>query len=184
MVTKDKKWYVLRVIGGQENKVKIYIQNEINKYGLSSYIESVLVPTENIYYMKNGKKLSKEKVSYPGYIILEACLEGEIIHIIKSIPGVVSFLSEKKGGEPLPLRESEVKKMLKHVDDSILTKEDISNVYFEIGEHIRITEGPFNGFDGIIENINMERMKVDVNVKIFGRRTPIELGFDQIEKLI
>ena len=176
------KWYVVRAVNGQENKVKAYIETETARLGMADYISQVLVPTEKVIQIKDGKKIAKEKVYFPGYIMVEANLTGEIPHIIKSIPGVIGFLGEVKGGDPVPLRQSEVNRMLGKVD-VLSIKEDSVNIPFSIGETIKVVDGPFNGFNGTIEKINEEKRKLEVMVKIFGRKTPLELSFMQVEKV-
>jgi len=177
-----KKWYVVRAISGQENKVKAYIETEISRAGLSDYVSQILVPTEKVIQVKDGKKISKEKIYFPGYIMIEATLVGEVPHVIKSISGVVGFLGEVKGGDPVPLRMSEVNRMLGKVDELSL-QEDVQNIPFSVGETVKVIDGPFNGFNGTIEKINEEKRKIEVMVKIFGRRTPLELSFMQVEKV-
>jgi transcription termination/antitermination protein NusG len=177
-----KKWYVVRAVSGQENKVKAYIETEISRLGMSDYVSQVLVPTEKVVQVRDGKKISKEKVYFPGYVMVEANLMGEIPHVIKSITGVIGFLGEVKGGNPVPLRTSEVNRMLGKVDELSITS-DIQNIPFNIGETIKVIDGPFNGFNGTIEKINEEKRKLEVMVKIFGRKTPLELSFIQVEKV-
>ncbi len=182
MAESVKKWYVVRAIGGQENKVKNYIENEITRLKLSDYIDQVLVPTEKVIQIRKGKKINKERVYFPGYIMIEANLSGEIPHIIKSVPGVIGFLGEVKGGDPVPLRKSEVNRMLGKVDELAVQNENVTIPYI-IGETVKVVDGPFNGFDGSIEKINEEKRKLEVMVKIFGRKTPLELSYMQVEKI-
>ncbi len=177
-----KSWYVVRSVSGQEHKVKTYIDNEIVRLNLQDYISQVLVPTEKVVQVREGKKISKEKVYFPGYIMVEANLAGETAHIIKSISGVIGFLGETKGGEPLPLRKSEVNRMLGKVDELSLESDSLM-IPFNYGETIKVVDGPFNGFNGTIEKINEEKRKLEVMVKIFGRKTPLELSFAQVEKV-
>jgi transcriptional antiterminator NusG len=177
-----KKWYVVRAVSGQENKVKAYIENEINRLGMGDYISQVLVPTEKVVTVKDGKKIIKDKVYFSGYVMIEANLAGEIPHIIKSISGVIGFLGEVKGGDPVPLRLSEVNRMLSKVDE-LAVKTDTHSIPFNIGETIKVIDGPFNGFNGTVEKINDEKRKLEVMVKIFGRKTPLELSFMQVEKV-
>lgn len=176
-----KKWYVLRAIGGKEKKVKEYIENEIANAGLQEYISQVLIPTEKVYQIRNGKKISKERNFFPGYVLVEACLVGEIPHILKSIPNIIGFLGDTKGGEPVPMRQSEVYRILGRVDEMAESGEEM-NIPFVVGETVKVIDGPFNGFNGIIEHINEEKKKLQVMVKIFGRKTPLELSFMQVEK--
>jgi transcriptional antiterminator NusG len=182
MADSVKKWYVVRAIGGQENKVKTYIENEVARLGLSDYVDQVLVPTEKVIQIRNGKKVNKERVYFPGYIMVEAYLSGELPHVIKSVTGVIGFLGETKGGDPVPLRKSEVNRMLGKVDELAVQNENVAIPYI-IGETVKVIDGPFNGFDGTIEKINEEKRKLEVMVKIFGRKTPLELSYMQVEKI-
>ena len=177
------KWYVVRAIGGQENKVKAYIETEIARLGLSDFVSQVIVPTEKVIQIKDGKKINKEKVYFPGYIMIQANLSGEIPHIIKSITNVIGFLGETKGGEPVPLRQTEVNRMLGKVDELSLEADQNVVIPFTKGETVKVIDGPFNGFDGTVENINKEKRKLEVMVKIFGRKTPLELSYMQVDKI-
>ena len=179
----EKKWYVVRAVSGQENKIKAYIENEIARLGLQDYVEQVLVPTENVVQIRNGKKVNKEKVYFSGYIMIKANLTGEIPHIIKSITNVIDFLGATKGGDPLPLRQSEVNRMLGKVDELSVDADVNVAIPFTKGETVKVIDGPFNGFDGTIENVNEEKRKLEVMVKIFGRKTPLELSYMQVEKI-
>ncbi len=174
-----KKWYVVRAISGNEKKVKQYLENEISRLGIEDFISQVLIPTERVYQIRNGKKISKERNYFPGYVLIEAVLTGEIPHIIKNIPGVLGFLGTK--GEAEPMREVEVNRILGKVDELADQGEEI-NIPFIVGETVTVTDGPFNSFSGIIEEINEEKKKLKVMVKIFGRKTPLELGFMQVAK--
>jgi len=156
-----KKWYVVRAVSGQENKVKAYIETEINRLGMSDYVSQVLVPTEKVVQVRDGKKIAKDKVYFPGYVMIEANLVGEIPHIIKSITSVIGFLGEVKGGEPVPLRMSEVNRMLGKVDE-LAVNTDTQAIPFKIDETIKVIDGPFNGFNGTIEKINEEKRKLEV----------------------
>jgi len=177
----EKKWYVLRAVGGKEKKVKEYIENEIVQLDLQDYITQVLIPTEKVYQIRNGKKISKERNFFPGYLLIEAALVGEIPHILQNITNVIGFLGAEKGGDPLPLRPSEVNRILGKVDELAECDEEL-NVPFVVGETVRVVDGPFNSFNGIIEEVNTEKKKLKVMVKIFGRKTPLELSFMQVEK--
>jgi len=177
-----KKWYVVRAVSGQENKVKNYIETEISRLGMADYISQVLVPTEKVVTVRDGKKIAKDRVYFPGYVMVEANLTGEIPHIIKSITGVIGFLGETKGGDAVPLRLSEVNRMLGKVDELSVKTDNIS-IPFTVGETIKVTDGPFNGFNGTVEKVNEDKRKLEVMVKIFGRKTPLELSFMQVEKV-
>ena len=176
-----KKWYVLRAIGGKEKKVKEYIENEIANAGLQEFVSQVLIPTEKVYQIRNGKKISKERNFFPGYVLVEACLAGEIPHMLRSVPNIIGFLGDTKGGEPVPMRQSEVYRILGRVDEMAASGEEM-NIPYVVGETVKVIDGPFNGFNGIIEKINEEKKKLEVMVKIFGRKTPLELSFMQVEK--
>lgn len=179
MSDQGKKWYVVRAISGKEKKVKEYIESEIKRLKLQDYISQILIPTEKVYQVRKGKKISKERNYFPGYVLMEATLIGEIPHIIKNVPDVLGFLGTR--GEPDPIRPSEVKRILGKVDELAEQGEEV-NVPFIIGETVTVTDGPFNSFSGVIEEINEEKKKLKVMVKIFGRKTPLELGFMQVEK--
>jgi len=173
------KWYVVRAISGKEKKVKEYLESEIKRLQIQDFISQVLIPTEKVYQIRKGKKISKERNYFPGYVLIEADLSGEIPHIIKNIPNVMGFLGTK--GEPEPIRESEVKRILGKVDELAEQGEEV-NVPYIVGETVTVIDGPFNSFSGIIEEINEEKKKLKVMVKIFGRKTPLELNFMQVEK--
>ena len=179
----DKKWYVVRAVSGQEHKIKAYIENEITRLGMQDYVEQVLVPTENVVQIRNGKKITKEKVYFSGYIMIKANLSGEIPHIIKGITNVIGFLGATKGGDPLPLRQSEVNRMLGKVDELTVDVNTSVAIPYTAGETVKVIDGPFNGFDGTIEKVNEEKRKLEVMVKIFGRKTPLELSYMQVEKI-
>lgn len=197
----SRKWYVVRAAGGKEKKAKEYIENEIKRLDLGEYVSQVLIPTEKVYHVKNGKKVSSERIYLPGYILIEAALTGEIQHIIRNLPHVSGFLTgnvekrvrvknEKTGKEeekvirekePIPIRMSEINKILGHVDE--LRDKDEENITpFIIGEPVKVIDGPFNGFDGTVEEISEDKKKLKVMVKIFGRKTLLELNFVQVVK--
>ena len=181
MSDNTKKWYVLRAIGGKEKKVKEYIENEIANGDLKGFVEQVLIPTEKVYQIRGGKKISKERSFFPGYVLIEASLVGEVEHILRSVPNVIGFLGDTKGGDPVPMRPNEVNRILGKVDELAETDEEL-NIPFVVGETVKVIDGPFNGFNGTIEGINEEKKKLQVMVKIFGRKTPLELSFLQVEK--
>ena len=179
----ENKWYVVRAVSGQENKIKSYIENEISRLGMDNFVEKILVPQEKVVQIRNGKKITKDKTYFPGYIMIKANLVGEIPHIIKSVTNVIGFLGETKGGEPIPMRQSEVNRMLGKIDELSLQDDTDIIIPFIHGENVKVIDGPFNGFDGTIEKINEEKRKLEVMVRIFGRKTPLELSYMQVEKL-
>lgn len=179
--TIEKRWYVLRAMGGKEKKAKKLIETEIVSKKIEDYVSQVLLPSEKIIVMVNGKKTFKEKSFYPGYILIEVALVGEVAHILKNIPEVLGFLGSEKGGEPTPLRQAEVNRILGKVDE-LNTQESLSDTKFYVGETVIVNDGPFKTFAGVIEEVNEEKKKIKVMVKIFGRKTPLELSFMQVEK--
>jgi transcriptional antiterminator NusG len=176
-----KKWYVVRAISGKEKKVKETIDSEVRRSNMGAYISQVLIPMEKFYQIRDGKKVSKERNLYPGYVLIEADLTGEIAHTLRQLPNVIGFLGAEKGGDPVPLRRAEVNRILGKIDELAESEEAIHNPY-HVGEGVKVIDGPFNGFNGVIEEINEEKKKLKVMVKIFGRKTPLELSFMQVEK--
>jgi transcriptional antiterminator NusG len=180
MTDSGKKWYVIRAVSGKEKKVKQYIDAEISRLGLTEHVAQVLIPTEKVYQIKDGKKVSKERSYLPGYVLIEANLVGEIPHIIENITGVINFLGSK-GEAPAPLRQTEVNRILGKVDE-LADSEEVLNIPFVVGETVKVTDGPFNSFSGVIEEVHEDKKKLKVMVKIFGRKTPLELSYMQVEK--
>ena len=177
-----KRWYVLRAISGKEKKVKEYIELELSRNKeLAQYISQVLIPTEKVIEFRKGKKIVKERNFYPGYVLVEAALVGEVPHFLRNVPNVISFVGEDKGKKPVPLRDDEVKRILGYAD-KLQESDEALEQEFQVGETVKVIDGPFNGFVGVIEQVNNERKKLKVVVKIFERRTPIELRFNQVEK--
>lgn len=174
-----KKWYVVRAISGSEKKVKQYIDNEISRHNLQDNVLQVLIPMEKIFQIRKGKKITKERNYFPGYILIEAALNSEIEHIIRTVPGVLGFLGTK--GEAVPMRPNEVNRILGKVDE-LADKGEAMFESFMAGETVRVIDGPFNSFSGVVEEVNEDRKKLKVMVKIFGRKTPLELSFMQVEK--
>ena len=177
-----KNWYVVRAVSGQESKIKDHIMAEMTRLGFQNEVEDILVPTEKVIQIRNGKKISKERVYFPGYIMIKANLSGEIPHAIRSVTNVIGFLGETKGGDPIPLRPAEVNRMLGKVDELAIAVDQIS-IPFVIGESVKVIDGPFNSFHAEIEAIDEQKKKLQLMVKIFGRKTPLELNFMQVEKI-
>ena len=172
-------WYVLRAISGKEGKVKEYIDAEIKNGSLNGCVAQVLIPTEKVVQVRNGKRVVKEKNYLPGYVLVEAKLVGEIAHTLRNTPNVLGFLPNLNN--PTPLREVEVNRILGRLDE-LEENLDLSIVPFNVGDAVKVTEGPFSGFTGSIEKIDNEKKKVTVTVKVFGRSTGLDLGFMQVEK--
>jgi len=180
MEDNTKQWYVVKAISGKEKKIKEYIETEINRLGLQDYVSQILIPTEKVYQLRKGKKISKERNYFPGYILIFATLAGEIPHIIRNVNGVLGFLTTPEGN-PIPLKQNEINRILGKVDELAESGEENVTPFF-IDETVKVIDGPFNGFTGVIEEVNEEKKKLKVMVKIFGRKTPLELSFMQIEK--
>lgn len=179
------KWYVVRAAGGKEKKAKEYLEKEIANRNLGHLVSQVLIPTEKVYTVRNGKRVASERMFYPGYILIECHLTGELKHIIRNeIPNVGGFLTESKGKdkEPMPLRQSEVNRILGKVDEAI--DSDIETVTtLVVGEAVKIIDGPFSGFNATVDEIISDRRKLKVMVMIFGRKTIIELNFSQVTQV-
>ena len=182
----DPKWYVVRVISGQEKKIKTYLESEIERENLQDFIPQVLIPSEKVYEMRNGKKRVRERNFFPGYVLVSADLtHGEANHLINSIPGVIGFLGSGGMGqakEPVPLRQSEINRILGKVDEIDEMEEKLDTPYI-VGESVKVMDGPFSGFTGTVEEVFEEKKKLNVMVKIFGRNTPVELNYMQVEKV-
>ena len=187
----ETKWYVLRVVSGKERKVKEYLDKDILRSGWQDLIKQIFLPMEKVYKVQNGKKVMREKNYFPGYVMMEVVdtnnggrLPDDIVMSISNITNVMHFLTDGKGskGNIICLRKSEVNKMLGKVDEMNDLGGSISEPFI-LGETVKIIEGPFNDFNGVIEEVNEEKKKLKVTVKIFGRSTPVELSFMQVEKL-
>ena len=193
MSESSKKWYVLRAAGGKEKKAKEYLEKEIERCGLQDLVSQVLVPTEKVYRIRDGKRICTERLFYPGYVLIEAELTGELQHIIRNeVPHMSGFLTEKrdvKRGDgkaqeeklPIPLREDEVRRIIGWEDENAVAEAE-TVVDYAVGEAVKITDGPFSGFDGTVEAIVEDRSKLKVMVMIFGRKTILELNFTQVTK--
>jgi transcriptional antiterminator NusG len=202
----ELKWYVIRAISGQEKKVKQYLESEIARLNIGDKITNILIPTEKVYDIKNGKKTVRERAYLPGYIVIQAALEPELIQLIKDINGVVGFLNYKKeeielikddSGKkkskdglkkvkvirevPIPLKPNEIEEILSKAEE-LKNMEEIPENPFVVGETIKVIEGQFIGFDGEIKEVLDDKKKLIVLVKMFGRNTPLELGYSQVER--
>jgi len=177
------KWYVLRVVSGKERKVKELLDREISRSDWGKVVKQVFLPVEKVYKVQNGKKVMRERNFYPGYVMIEVeqgKLNDDIISTIKNTNSVIHFLGKE---DPIALRKAEVNKMLGKVDEMSDAGVTLSEPFI-IGETIKIIDGPFNDFNGVIEEVNDEKKKLKVNVKIFGRATPVELNYMQVEKIV
>ncbi len=178
MSNNQKNWYVLRAIGGKEKKAKENIDAEVKRRNLEDLIGEVVVPVEKVYQQRNGKKVLKEHILYSGYVFVECVLDNEAKAVLLSVANVLGFLGD---GEPQPIRASEVNRLIGRVDEvADDTMED--QVPFVVGDTVKVTDGSFSGFSGEVEEVNEEKKKLSVMIKIFGRKTPLELNYYQVEK--
>ena len=179
--TEHVRWYALRSYSGHENKVKAYIESEINQADpalkMEERILAVIVPSEKVYEMRDGKKRTKTRNFFPGYVLVNCVLDKDTKHLILNTPSVISFVGPKN--EPAPLRNAEVDKILGRMEE----KKDVETVEvrFRVGDPVKVIDGPFNTFRGFVQEVNQERSKLKVMVSIFGRKTPVELDFSQVE---
>ena len=179
MADKKFNWYVLRAVSGKEAKVKEYIDAELKHNDLlKKHVSQVLIPVEKHASLRNGKRVEKEKISLPGYVFIEAELIGDVAHTLRFMPNVLGFL----GGldEPTPVPQRDINRMLGSVEETEF-EENLDCPYL-VNDTVKVMEGPFSGFSGVVEEVNLEKRKLKVTVKIFGRKTPLELGFMQVEK--
>jgi len=179
----ETKWFVLRVVSGKERKVKEYLDKEISRGGWSEVVKQVFLPVEKVYKVQNGKKVMRERNYYPGYVMIEIIdgkLSDDLRDTIKNTNSVIHFLGKEN---PIALRKAEVNKMLGKMDEMAESGGVSMSEPFIVGETIKIIEGPFNDFNGVIEEVNDEKKKLKVTVKIFGRSTPVELNYMQVEKI-
>ncbi|GJM62078.1 MULTISPECIES: transcription termination/antitermination protein NusG [Persicobacter] len=185
-MSSELKWYVVRVVSGQEKKAKSYLETEVQRHNLEDYVAEVLIPSEKVYEMRNGKKRVRERNHFPGYVIVSADLShGEALHIVNSTPGVIGFLGDTSGAnaKPVPLREAEINRILGvGQEEEPEMEEATTDMVFTVGESVTVMDGPFSGFTGAVEEVYEERKKLKVMVKIFGRNTPVELNYIQVEK--
>ncbi|MBQ7443283.1 MAG: transcription termination/antitermination factor NusG [Bacteroidaceae bacterium] len=180
--TAGMRWYVMRAISGKEGKVKEYVDAQVAQGDYGDKVSQVLIPTEKYVVVRNGKRTVKERYHLPGYVLVEADLVGEVQAMLRNTPNVLGFLGESKDShKPMPIRDSEMKRLLGVVDELADVPEDIQ-IPYEVGDAVKVTDGPFATFEGVVEEVNNEKKKLKVSVKIFGRKTPLELGFMQVAK--
>jgi len=172
-----KKWYAIHVLSGHEKKVKSYLENEIELAGLSEKITQILIPAEEVTEMREGKRRVKNKVFFPGYMLVEMNLDKETQHVVLNTPGVTNFVGPKN--QPQALHQAEIDRILGRVEES--EGKEVLDIPFKVGDPIKVTDGPFSEFTGFVEDINREKKKLKVMVSIFGRSTPVELDFLQVE---
>ncbi|NNE70512.1 MAG: transcription termination/antitermination factor NusG [Rhodothermales bacterium] len=172
------KWYVLRTFSGHEKKVKEYMERELEHEGLSDKLDQIMIPTETVFEMRAGKKRTREKTFFPGYLLIHAVLDKQIKHLISGVPSVVGFLTT--GDKPTPLRPDEVNRILGKIDEVREAGETLE-IPYKAGDAVKVIDGPFNNFNGLVEEVYPDKAKVKVMVSIFGRKTPLELDYLQVE---
>lgn len=175
----SRKWYVAHTYSGHEQKAKKYLENAIEAEGLEDKFGEILVPTESVAEMRQGKRTTRVRKFLPSYILIEMELDKATQHLVTNSPGITSFVGS--GGKPVPLRDSEVKRLLKQVERG--RTRDYEETPFKAGEQVKVIDGPFTDFSGFVSEVNMERKKLKVMVSIFGRPTPVELDFLQVQVL-
>lgn len=173
----DKKWYVVRTYSGHENKVKLALENEVLQSNLGEKISAVIVPSEKVFEVKDGKKKSKTRTFFPGYILVEAVMDKATQHVILNTPSVISFVGPKN--TPAPLQPTEVRRLIGKIEER--KDVEVLEVPFRVGDAVKVIDGPFNNFSGFVQEVAEEKMKLKVMVSIFGRKTPVELDFSQVE---
>lgn len=173
----DKKWYVVRTYSGHENKVKQALENEVLQSNLGEKITAVIVPSEKVFEVKDGKKKSKTRTFFPGYILVEAVMDKATQHVILNTPSVISFVGPKN--TPAPLQPIEVRRLIGKIEER--KDVEVLEVPFRVGDAVKVIDGPFNNFSGFVQEVAEEKMKLKVMVSIFGRKTPVELDFSQVE---
>ena len=173
------KWYVVHVYSGSEKRVKETIEEQAKTKNMTEYIEEVMVPTEEIFEIRKGTKVKTEKKFFPGYILVKMKMTDESWHFIKSQPKVTNFLGSK--GKPVSLSNKEAERLLEQITEGV--ERPRSNVIFEIGEEVRVSDGPFQSFNGLVEEVDEDKSRLKVTVSIFGRPTPVDLEFTQVEKI-
>ncbi|MEK9673792.1 MAG: transcription termination/antitermination protein NusG [Rhodospirillaceae bacterium] len=173
------KWYVVHVYSGFEKKVAQSIEEQAKQAGMEDRIPQALVPIEEVVEMRRGAKVNAERKFFPGYILIEMDLNDDSWHLVKNTPKVTDFLGGK--GRPIPISEAEAQRILYQVKEGV--ERPKPSVTFEVGEQVRVSDGPFNSFNGLVEEVDEERSRVKVAVSIFGRATPVELEYCQVEKL-
>ena len=179
MAESNHKWYVLRAISGKENKVKEYIEGALVTSTLfKEYVSQVLIPTEKVVSVRNGKRVIKERNKLPGYVLVECDLTDECYPLLRNIPNVLGFLLE--GNKPAIVPQTDINKMIGTVDETMV--ESMMDEVYLVGERVKVISGAFNGFEGVIDEVAQDKRKLKVVVTIFDRQTPLELGFDQVEK--
>lgn len=175
-----KKWYVLRTFSGHEKKVRRYLESELDRLDIEDLVNEVLIPTETVFEMRGGKKKTKEKTFFPGYILLHCTLKPRLRETAEGLPSVIGFLTSGTGDDPTPLRPDEVQRILGKMDRAEAMGEQ-PEIPFKVGDPVKVVDGPFDSFNGFVEEVYPEKMKVKVMVSIFGRKTPVELDYLQVE---
>ena len=175
----EGKWYIVHAYSGFETKVAEQIMEQAERQELTDLIQEVFVPTEEVIEMRRGQKVSSERKFFPGYVMVKADMTGEAYHLVKNLPKVTGFLGG--AGKPSPISEAEAERIMQQVQEGVERPKPL--ISFEIGEQVRVCDGPFTSFNGLVEDVDEERSRLKVGVSIFGRATPVELDYAQVEKI-
>ena len=173
------RWYIIHAYSGFENKVRDAIQSEANRLGLAQLVEAVEVPTEKVTEVRRGKKVTSDRKFFPGYVLAKLAMNDDVYHLVKNTPKVTGFLGSS--GKPQPISEAEAARILNTREEAAAAPKQQVKVDYEIGDSVKVLDGPFATFNGIVEELDFDKNKVKVAVSIFGRATPVELEFEQVE---
>ena len=174
------RWYIIHAYSGFENKVRDAIMSEANRLGLTRFVEAIEVPTETITEIKRGKRVESERKFMPGYVLAQLEMNDDVYHLVKNTPKVTGFLGSS--GKPQPITEAEAARILNTKEEAAAAPKQKIKVDFEIGDQVKVLDGPFASFNGLVEELDFDKSKVKVSVSIFGRATPVELDFEQVER--
>jgi transcriptional antiterminator NusG len=176
------RWYIIHAYSGFENKVRDAIQSEATRLGLESLVEAVEVPTEKVTEVRRGKKVTSDRKFFPGYVLAKLAMNDDVYHLVKNTPKVTGFLGSS--GKPQPISDAEAARILNTKDEAAAAAPKTKiNVDYEIGDQVKVLDGPFASFNGLVEELDFDRGRVKVGVSIFGRATPVELEFEQVERV-
>ena len=175
------RWYIIHAYSGFENKVRDAIQSEANRLGLAQLVEQVEVPTEKVTEVRRGKKVTSDRKFFPGYVLAKLAMNDDVYHLIKNTPKVTGFLGAS--GKPQPISDAEAARILNTKEEQAAVTKTKVTVDYEIGDQVKVLEGPFASFNGVVEELDFDRSRVKVSVSIFGRATPVELEFEQVERV-
>ncbi|SFP18408.1 transcription antitermination protein nusG [Cohaesibacter marisflavi] len=179
MTTKPKRWYIVHAYSNFEKKVAEDIRQKADQTGLGDLFDDILVPTEKFVEVRRGRKIESERKFFPGYVLVKMAMTDDAYHLIKNTPKVTGFLGADN--KPMPISNAEAERLMSQVEEGV--QKPMPTVSYEVGEQVRVSDGPFASFNGLVEEVDEERARLKVTVSIFGRATPVELEYNQVEKL-